>query len=85
MSVQIKVLGGGCANCHNLEANARVAAAQLGVDATIELTGDRTEYARYGLFATPGLVINGKLVSGGRVASPAEITTYLVDALAAEG
>ena len=82
MTLQIKVLGGGCANCHNLEANARAAVAQLGVDATFELTGDRAEYARYGLLVTPGLVINDRLVSGGRVLSTAEITTFLADVLA---
>ena len=83
MTLHIRVLGGGCANCHNLEANARTAAAQLGVEADIELTGDRTVYARYGLLATPGLVINDRLVSGGRVPSVAEITTLLTNVLAA--
>jgi len=83
MTLQIRVLGGGCANCHNLEANARTAAAQLGVEATIELSGDRTVYARYGLLATPGLVVNDRLVSGGRVPSVAEITTLLTNVLAA--
>ena len=83
MSLKIKVLGGGCANCHSLEANARAAAAQLGVEATFELSGDRSVYARYGLLATPGLVVEDKLVSGGRVPSVAEITTLLTNTLAA--
>ena len=83
MTLKIKVLGGGCANCHNLEANARAAAAQLGVEATFELSGDRSVYARYGLLATPGLVVDDKLVSGGRVPSVAEITTLLTNTLAA--
>lgn len=82
MSIHIKVLGGGCANCHNLEANARTAAAQLGVEASFELVDDSAEYFRYHLLATPGLVINEKLVSGGRVLSPAQIVTLLTDALA---
>jgi small redox-active disulfide protein 2 len=82
MTLQIKVLGGGCANCHNLEKNARAAAAQLGMEATIELTGDPDEYMRYALLYTPGLVVNEKLVSAGRVPAVAEITTLLVNALA---
>lgn len=82
MALNIRVLGGGCANCHNLEANARAAAEQLGVEATVEHSGDRAVYARYGLLATPGLVINDRLVSGGRVPSAAEIVTYLTNALA---
>ncbi len=84
MPLHIKVLGGGCANCHNLEANARAAAAQLGVEATFELTGDPAEYARYGLLATPGLVVNDKLVSGGRVLATSQIVTALTNVLAVE-
>jgi len=82
MTIQIRVLGPGCSNCHNLEANARAAAAQLGIEANIELTGDRAVFAQYGLLATPGLVVNNRLVSGGRVPSVAEITTLLVNILA---
>lgn len=84
MTLHIKVLGGGCANCHNLAANARAAAAQLGVEATFELIGDPAEYARYGLLATPGLVVNDRLVSGGRVPAASQIVTLLTDILAAE-
>ena len=83
MDLHIKVLGGGCQNCHNLEKNARTAAAQLGVEAAIETTGDPVQYARYGLLYTPGLVVNEKLVSAGRVPTPAEIATLLANALAA--
>lgn len=83
MTLNIKILGGGCENCHNLEKNARAAAAQLGIAATFESTGDRAEYARYGLLYTPGLVVNQKLVSAGRVPSVAEITTLLANVLAA--
>jgi small redox-active disulfide protein 2 len=81
MTLNIIVLGSGCTNCHNLEANARAAAEQLGVDAVFEHTGDRAVYARYGLLATPGLVVNDRLVSGGRVPSTSEIMSLLADAL----
>jgi hypothetical protein len=83
MTLHIKVLGGGCENCHNLEANARAAAAQLDAEATFERTGDPAEYARYGLLYTPGLVINDRLASAGRVPTVAEITTLLTNVLAA--
>jgi len=84
MTVNIKVLGPGCANCQNLENNARAAAAQLGLDATVEKVKDRAEYPRYGLLYTPGLVVNGQLVSAGRVPSVAEVTTLLTNVLAAK-
>lgn len=83
MTLNIKVLGGGCANCERLEKNARQAAAQLGVEATFEKTGDYGEYERYGLLATPGLVVNDQLVSSGRVPSTGQIVTLLTNILAA--
>ena len=83
MSLSIKVLGGGCTNCHNLEKNVRSAIAQLGADAAIEHVSDPAEYARYGLLFTPGLVVNEKLVSAGRVPAVNEVVTLLVNELAA--
>ncbi len=80
--LQIIVLGGGCQNCHNLERNARTAVAQLGIDAEIGQSGDRADYARYGLLYTPGLVVNGKLVSAGRVPDVPEVISLLATALA---
>ncbi len=80
--LQIKVLGGGCENCHNLEKNARAAAGQLGIEASFELTGDPAEYKRYRLLYTPGLVVNGKLVSAGRVPDVPEVVSLLATALA---
>jgi small redox-active disulfide protein 2 len=83
MTLHIKVLGGGCANCANLEKNATAAIAGLDVDARIEHVSDPAEYARYGVLYTPGLVINDKLASAGRVPSVAEIATLLTNVLAA--
>ncbi len=83
MTLTIKVLGPGCANCENLEKNAREAVDALAVDVTIEKVTDRAEFARYGLLYTPGLVIDEKLVAGGRIPRVAEISTWLADAAAA--
>lgn len=85
MTLRIKILGGGCANCERLEQHARQAVAQLGVDATFEKSGDYEEYARYGLLATPGLVVNDKLVSGGKAPAPSQIVTLLTNVLAEAG
>jgi small redox-active disulfide protein 2 len=84
MTLHIKILGGGCANCERLAENAKLAVAQLGVEATFEKSGDYEEYARYGLLATPGLVINDQLVSGGRVPAPGQIVTFLTTILSAD-
>ncbi len=80
MPITIKVLGPGCNNCHLVEEHAREAVQQLGLEAEIEHVTGRAEYPRYGLLYTPGLVIDGKLVSGGRIPSVAEVTAWLADA-----
>lgn len=75
--LSIKVLGPGCANCQKVEEIASAAVAQLGVEAEIEHVTDRAQYPKYGLLYTPGLVVNEKLVSGGRIPTVAEVTTWL--------
>ena len=79
--LSIKVLGPGCDNCKKVEAIARQAAANLGVDARFEKVTDRAEYPKYGLMYTPGLVINDRLACGGRIPTEAEVMTWLSTAL----
>ena len=83
MPINIKVLGPGCNNCHLVEEHAREAVQQLGLEAELAHVTDRAEYPKYGLLFTPGLVINGKLVSGGRIPSVADISGWLSAATSA--
>ena len=80
----IKVLGPGCANCERVAEVARQAITQMGMEATIVKVKDRSEWQRYGLMFTPGLVIEEKLVCGGRIPSPEEVSTWLANAAMAE-
>jgi len=77
----VKVLGSGCANCKKLEAIARKAIAGMGVEAEVIKVTDYNDIMKYPIVSTPGLVVNEKLVSAGRIPSEAEITTWLTDAL----
>ena len=77
----IKVLGPGCENCKNVEAVARKAVNSLGLEAEIIKVTDWEEIKKYPILATPGLVVNEKLVSGGRIPSEAEVITWLVNAI----
>lgn len=78
--VNIKVLGSGCANCKRLEANARKAVENLKLDAEVEKVTDMNEIMKWPILSTPGLVINGKVVSSGRIPSESEITAWLLAA-----
>lgn len=74
----ILILGPGCKNCQALEANTRTALEQMGDTAfTIGHVTDFAEIAKYGIMSTPGLVVNGKVVSYGKVLKPEEIVTLL--------
>ena len=80
----MKVLGPGCANCQNLASLTQVAINNLSIDAKVEKVTEHAEIMKYKILVTPGLVINEKVVSAGRVPSEAEITTFLTNALMEE-
>jgi small redox-active disulfide protein 2 len=73
----VKILGSGCANCRKLEAVAREAAAGAGVQAEFVKVTDMQAIMAYDLLATPGLVIDDKLVSSGRIPTLAEVRQWL--------
>ncbi len=78
--LSIKVLGPGCENCKKVEAIAQKAVASLALEARVEKVTDFNEIHKYPILATPGLVVNEKLVCAGRIPSEAEVTTWLVNA-----
>ena len=74
----IKILGSGCPNCQRLEANTRQAANELGLtDIVFEKVTDYADMARYGILATPALVIDEQVKLFGRIANVKEIKTIL--------
>jgi small redox-active disulfide protein 2 len=79
----IKVLGPGCENCTKLADLTKRAVANLSIEAKIEKVTDYAEIKKYSILATPGLVINEKVVAAGRVPSESEITSFLTTALMA--
>jgi small redox-active disulfide protein 2 len=78
----IKVLGPGCSNCQRVEAAAKNAITNLGIEAEIIKVTDYAQIMAYNILATPGLVINEKLVAAGRIPQDTEVITWVADALA---
>ena len=68
----VKVLGSGCAKCNSLEQATRAALSELGMEATIDHVTDFAQIAAYGVMTTPALVVDGKVVSYGKVLSKDE-------------
>lgn len=73
----IKVLGPGCANCKKLEEVTRQALASLNLDAEIIKVSDMQQIIAYDVIKTPGLVINEKLVSSGRIPTPDNVAEWI--------
>jgi small redox-active disulfide protein 2 len=77
----IKVLGSGCANCKRVEQIARKVVTQMSLDAQVIKVTDYNDITSYNILSTPGLVINENVVCSGRIPTPAEVTTWVTDAL----
>jgi len=75
--LSIKVLGPGCANCKKLEQVAREALTSLGVTAELTKVTDMQQIIAYDVLKTPGLVINEKLVSSGRIPTVASVAEWI--------
>ncbi|MEA4831342.1 MAG: thioredoxin family protein [Oscillospiraceae bacterium] len=73
----VKVLGSGCAKCNQLEAATKAALEQLGMDTTIDHVTDFSQIAAYGVMSTPALVVDGKVVSYGKVLKTEEVVKIL--------
>ncbi|MHB8806261.1 MAG: thioredoxin family protein [Anaerolineaceae bacterium] len=79
--IEIKVLGPGCANCKRLEQIAHRVVDDLAVEANIIKVTDYKEIVDLGVMSTPGLIINNKVVSSGRIPSMEEVEDWIKEAL----
>ncbi|QER42109.1 thioredoxin family protein [Thermodesulfobacterium sp. TA1] len=77
MTKFVKVFGPGCLKCETLYENVKKAAEELGIETFIEKVQDIKQMALFGVFKTPGLWIDGQVVSQGEVLSVEEIKKLL--------
>lgn len=77
MSLEIKILGTGCPKCKSLDKVTRKVVEEAGLDANIEKVEDIMEIMKFGIIATPGLVVNGEVKVSGRLPSEKEIRSII--------
>ncbi|MBW1782998.1 MAG: thioredoxin family protein [Deltaproteobacteria bacterium] len=73
----IKVLGQGCVECDRLERDLMEVMAEMGLAADLEHVRDIKEIGKYGVMGMPALIINGKVMSVGRVPPKAKLEAWL--------
>ncbi len=71
--MEIKILGPGCPRCDEVEKRTINALAELNIAADVQKVKDLKEISSFGVLATPGFVINGKVKVQGRIPSLPEI------------
>jgi small redox-active disulfide protein 2 len=74
---KIQILGTGCAKCHKLAEHAKQAADALGLEYEMEKITDLNQIMSFGVMTTPGLAVDGKVLSVGKLPSPADIEKLL--------
>lgn len=73
----IKVLGAGCKSCHEMYENTKAALQTAGIDIEVEYIMDMEKVMGYGVMSMPGLVVNEKVVSMGKVLKSADVEKLL--------
>ena len=75
--MEIKILGPGCVNCQKVEKLVRETVAEAGVTVNIEKVSDIMKIAKYGVFGTPAVVVDGEVKSVGKIPKKEEILAWL--------
>lgn len=78
--IMIQVVGPGCRHCKALLTNVNTALARNQIEATVNYVTDMEAIANSGVMRTPGLMINGVIVSQGKVHAPIEIDNMIRNA-----
>ena len=83
--ISIKILGGGCKNCHVLENRVKEVLDELNIESKVELITDKDAIVSYGVAMTPAIVINEEVVSSGKVLSKQKIVELIKSKLCCGG
>lgn len=75
--IKIEILGTGCPKCTKLAQNAEEAAKNRGIEYVLEKVTNINEIMTYGVMMTPALVLDGTVISSGKLMSVSEIENLL--------
>ncbi len=75
--MNIKVLGAGCKSCEALLNSTKEAVASKGIDTEVEYITDMEKIMSFGVMSMPALMIDGKVVSAGKVLKAKEVEKFL--------
>jgi small redox-active disulfide protein 2 len=75
--MEIKVLGPGCSKCDQTEKNVKAAVAETGLDASVDKVTNMLEIAKYGVFGTPAVVVDGDVKCVGKIPTKEEIKSWI--------
>ena len=79
--LNIKVVGGGCSNCRRLEGLCREVVEEAQIEAEIEKITDYDKFVDLGIFMTPGLLLNDKVVSSGKIPRKSILSQWIQNAV----
>lgn len=79
--VDIKVVGPGCSKCVELHERVKKVVVEMAVEAEVSKISDYAEIAKAGVFMTPGLIINGKVVLQGKLPSEGIIKDLIAETM----
>ena len=77
MEMSMKVLGSGCKFCHELYENTKEAVKNIGLSVEVEYVTDLEQVMGYGVMSMPGLVVDEKVASTGKVLKTADVEKLL--------
>lgn len=75
--MEIKVLGPGCPKCKQTEDTVKQALADSGTEASVEKVTDTMEIAKYGVFGTPAVVVDGEVKSVGKIPKKDDVLNWI--------
>jgi small redox-active disulfide protein 2 len=76
----VKILGPGCKRCQTTADMVRTEAEKLSVEIDLEKVTDYAAIAACGIAATPGIVIDGKVVHAGGLPKSEDVAKWLTQA-----